>query len=286
MKKNFLADSSSDFENEFELEQGDYTNNEFEDNEFELGDEESGIADNEFENIEEEFETDDESDYEDGDHEFEDSEMETRSWLGEYGSSDHEYEERIYGALSGEYESSYEMEQEIDRVLYEMEMDYFWKSAKKLWNKHKKKIIGAAKGFLPSGTLQGIAKLAGGDIRGLLKSDLLKKGLSLAANAVAPGIGGAVAGTLLNSETPNVNNLQNQASQFVQTAKSAYQNMARSIPQLRAGNIPGQIRAFSRRSFNNAVHRSNSYKGKKKQVIPTGAGAFVVVKPGRVIIYS
>lgn len=286
MKKNFLADGASDFDNEFELEAEDYSSNEYNDNEFELNDEEITDFEEEFENPDEEFEMDNEADFEDMEAEVEESELEQRDWLSESPSPDQEYEDRIYAALSGEYESSYEMEQEIDRVLYEMEMDYFWKSAKKLWNKHKKKIVGAAKGFLPTGTLQSIAKIAGGDIRGLLKSDLLKKGLSLAANAVAPGIGGTVAGALLNSETPSGNGLRTQASQFVQTAKNAYQNMARNIPQLKSGNIPAQIRSFSRQSFNSALQHNHRFKGKKKQVIPTPAGSFVVVKPGRVIIYS
>jgi hypothetical protein len=283
MKKNFLSDGWSDLENEFDLELEDSSSQEIQEGEFELADEEWGDVNNELESAEGEFEMEAGADYED-DHELEEPDHESRQWLGE--SNDYEYEDRIYAALNGEYESSYEMEQELDRVLYEMEMDYFWKSANKLWKKHKNKILGAARGFLPSGTLQTLAKVAGGDIRGLLKSDLLKKGLSLAANAVAPGVGGAIAGSLLDSELGGANNLRNQASQFVSTAKNAYQNMARYIPNLKPGNIPQQLTAFSRQAFHNAVQRQNSYKGKKRHVIPTVPGSIVVVKPGRIIIYS
>jgi hypothetical protein len=283
MKKNFLSDGWSDLENEFELELEDSSSQEIQEGEFELADEELEDMNNEFESAEGEFEMEAGADYED-DHELEEPDHESRQWLGE--SNDYEYEDRIYAALNGEYESSYEMEQELDRVLYEMEMDYFWKSAKKLWNKHKNKILGAAKGFLPSGTLQTLAKVAGGDIRSLLKSDLLKKGLSMAANAVAPGVGGVIAGQLLDSEVAGANHVRNQAGQFVQTAKNAYQNMAKYIPQLKPGNIPQQISALSRQAFNNAVQRQNSYKGKKRQVIQTAPGSIVVVKPGRIIIYS
>lgn len=283
MKKNFLSDGWSDLENEFELELEDSSSQEIQEGEFELADEEFEDMNNEFENVEGEFEMEAETDYED-DHEFEEPDRESRQWLGE--SNDYEYEDRIYAALSGEYESSYEMEQELDRVLYEMEMDYFWKSAKKLWKKHKNKILGAAKGFLPAGTLQTLAKVAGGDIRSLLKSDLLKKGLSMAANAVAPGVGGVIAGQLLDSEVGGANNVRNQAAQFVQTAKNAYQNMAKYIPHLKPGNIPQQISTLSRQAFNNAVQRQNSYRGKKRRVIQTAPGSIVVVKPGRIIIYS
>jgi hypothetical protein len=292
MKRSFLTEVAPDFENEFELDLEDNTNSEFEEtnNEFELADQEFEDIQNEqenYENIEGEFE----EEFENPEQEFEDtsnaySNNESRNWLGEDSSLDKEYEDRIYTALSGEYENSFEMEQEIDRVLYEMEMDYFWGSAKKLWNKQKKKLLGVAKNFVPGGTLLNLAKLAGGDLRGILKSDLFKKGLSLAANAVAPGVGGAIAGSLLDNETPVVNNLGGQAKQAVQIAKSAYKNMAGLIPSLQPGNIPQQLRRFSSQALMGAKKRQNIFMGKKKQVIPIATGSIVVVRPNKVIIYS
>jgi hypothetical protein len=294
MKRSFLTEVSPDFENEFELELEDNTNSEFEDtnNEFELADQEFEDMQNEhedYENIEgeldQEFENP-EQEFEDTSNEYSYTNNESRNWLSENGSMDREYEDRIYSALSGEYENSFEMEQEIDRVLYEMEMDYFWGSAKKLWNKHKKKLLGLAKNFVPGGTLLNLAKLAGGDLRSILKSDLFKKGLSLAANAVAPGVGGAIAGSLLNNEMPSANNLRNQAKQAVQIARSAYQNMAGLVPMLNTGNIQGQLNNFSRQALNSALRRNSIYKGKKKRVIQIMRGSIVVVRPDKVVIYS
>jgi hypothetical protein len=286
MKRSFLTEASTDFENDFELEFNDSSSNELEerDNEFELADQELGDVQNEYENIEGEFESDD-RELEDNNYEYANTDSESSDWLNnEYDGSEREYEDRIYAALSGEYESSYEMEQEIDKVLYEMEMDYFFNPFKKL-----KGLKNLAKKI--AGNLQSLAKLAGIDVRSLLKNDWVKKGLSLAANAVAPGVGGAIASGLLNSgllnnEMPSANNLRQQAKQAVQVAKSAYQNMAGLMPTLRSGNIPDQLKRFSRMAFDNAKRKHSIYRGKRKQVIATAPGSIVVVRPDKVVIYS
>ena len=111
----------------------------------------------------------------------------------------------------------------------------------------------------------------------------------MAANVYMPGVGGALAGKLLNSETPNVDQARAQARQAVRVAKNAYQNMVRLIPNLRPGNIPNQISRFSQQSLAmaNAKHRDHrNYRGRTKRVIRINANSIVVVKPGRVIIYS
>jgi len=240
-----------------------------------------------------EFELEDEMDaYEMTDESELDSESEfdqeeSENWLNEYGGSENEFEEKLYAALSGEHESNYEMEQAIDQVLHEMEQEYFWGAAKKLWKKHKGKLMGIAGKYLPKGTLQALGSLAGGDVRGLLKSDLFKKGLSFAANAVAPGVGGMVAGKILNNEAATDANARTQASKAVQMAKTAYQDMAQRIPGLQPGNVQAQIRNMSVQSLAAAKSRHQSFrKGKKKRVVLTEMNAVVVVHPGKVIIYS
>ena len=255
------TDMSDEFEDEFENDFSNESNDELEtQDEYELNDE---------------YESNDEYEF---DGEQPDSEFE--NYLQEYNSPDQEFEDRIYSALTGEHESSFEMEQEIDRVLHEMEVEYFWKSAKKLWNKHKKRIMPFAKNLIPGGTLASLAKYAGGDIRGLLK-----KGVTMAANAYLPGVGGVVAGKLLNSETPTNNN-RAQARQTVRIAKDAYRNMAGLIPNLRPGNVPNQINRFSRQALAMAQKRHSSYKGKSRKVIPIKPNSIVVVKSDRIIIYS
>jgi hypothetical protein len=212
---------------------------------------------------------------------------ESENWLNEYGGADNEFEEKLYAALSGDHESNYEMEQAIDQVLHEMEQEYFWGAAKKFWKKHKGKLMGIAGKYLPKGTLQALGSLAGGDVRGLLKSDLFKKGLSLAANAVAPGVGGMVAGGLLNNEVNADTSARSQAAKAVQMAKTAYQDMARRIPGLQPGNIQAQIKNMGLQSLAAAKSRHQSFrKGRKRTVVPIAPNAVVVVHPGRIIIYS
>jgi len=236
--------------------------------------------------LEDEMENYEMSDEMELDPEMEFDQEESENWLNEYSGTENEFEEKLYAALSGEHESNYEMEQAIDQVLHEMEQEYFWGAAKNLWKKHKGKLMGIAGKYLPKGTLQALGSLAGGDVRGLLKSDLFKKGLSLAANAVAPGVGGMVAGKLLNNETPD-SSARAQASKAVQMAKTAYQNMAQSIPGLQPGNVQAQIRNMSVQSLAAAKSKHQSFrKGKKKRVILTDGNAVVVVHPGKVIIYS
>lgn len=291
MKRSFLTEASTDFENDLELEFSDSSSNELEerDNEFEFEDQELEHVQNEYESIESEFETDD-LEMEDSNYEYENADNESGNWLNsEYDGRENEYENRIYAALSGEYESSYEMEQEIDNVLRDMEIEYFWnpiKKAKSFLKKHKDKILKAAGSFLPAGTLQNIVKLAGGDLRGLLKSDLFKKGLSFAANAVAPGVGGALASGLLNSEVGSVNNARTQAKQAVNVAKSAFQNMTQLLPSLQKGNIPKQISSFSKQALSGAMQRHSPYKGRTKKTVLIPPGSIVVVKQDRVNIYS
>jgi hypothetical protein len=255
----FENDFSSESNDEYELESGYPSNDEFElDSEYESNDE---------------YELNDELDTEQ-------PESEMENYLQEYDSREREFEDRIYSALSGEHENSFEMEQEIDRVLHEMEVEYFWKSAKNLWKKHKNKILKVAKMTPLGASLSTLGKLAGGDLRGLMK-----QGLTMAANAYLPGVGGAIAGKLLNSETPT-NDPRAQARQAVQVAKAAYRNMAGLVPNLRPGNVPRQIRQFSRQALTMARRKHSRYRGKAKRVIRTSANSVVVVKPGRVIIYS
>lgn len=284
-------DYLSEFEQEFEV--NDFSS-EYEDeldSSEEYEDDFSGEYSDEYE-LSDDRESNDDSEYEfEFEAEQDDSEME--NYLQEYGSDDREYEDRLYAALSGEYENSFEMEQEVDRVLYEMQKDYFFKGLTNFVKKKSgifKKLSGIAKQFIPGGTLASLAKFAGGDLRNLLKSDLLKKGLTMAANAALPGVGGAVAGALLNKETANVSGdaARAQAQQAVNVAKDAYQNMAKMLPNLRPGNVSGQINRFSRQALAAArgKHAGRFGGGRKaKQVIQIRPGATVVVKRDRVIIY-
>jgi hypothetical protein len=290
--KDYLSEFEREFEtndssSEYDGENG--VSEEYEDeleNDFSNESDQKLDSNNEYESDQEldthqEYELDNEYELE---SELQDSESE--NYLQEYSSPDQEFEDRLYSVLNGEHESSFEMEQEIDRVLHEMEVEYFWKAAKNAWKKHKNKIMPFAKHLIPGGSLASLGKFAASNLRGVLKNDLIRKGLTMAGNAYLPGVGGAVVGGLLNRETPNANDARAQAGQAVKVAKDAYQNMAGLIPNLRPGNIPNQISRFSKQAVGMAQKRHSVYKGKTKQVVRIKPNSIVVVRPDRVIIYS
>lgn len=214
----------------------------------------------------------------------------------EHGMEDHEdmlyeyqhtgdYEERLYNAMNAEYETSYEMEQELDGVLREMELDYFWKPFKKLAGKLKAPLLNAVKRYVPGGSdaIGMLGSLAGGDLRGLLKNGLLKKGLTLAANAVAPGAGGMLAGALLNREEESFGSLRQDAAKYAGIAKNAYASLANALPNLKPGNIPAQIRALSKNVLGQAVQGGAPARRNIREIaLPPGAS--VTVYSNRVVI--
>lgn len=278
----------------------DYPNylNEFE-QEFELDSESAGSNDQEWANdnheqdqeweFEDDREQDQESDYED-DREFEnefewgsDSEADNQEWGGGY-SPDREYENRLFEALNGDHENAFELEQNVDRVLYEMEMDYFWKPLKRLWNKHKGKIFSLAKKYIPgAGVLDTIQKLAGGDLRGFLKGAVLQ-----GAGALIPG-GSIIANALSNQETPLANGVSRaQVRQTVQTVKTAFQNQLRGVTKLQPGaDLKSQVRQLSRQSMSAAIRQHGSpFKGTHRRVIRLRPGSIVSVHPDRIIIHQ
>jgi hypothetical protein len=205
--------------------------------------------------------------------------------LYEHAPGGQDYEERLYHVFAGEHESSYEMEREIDDILHEMQKDYFFGGFRKLANKYKGAIGRAVKNYLPANALSTLGNLAGGDLRGLLKSNLLRKGLTLAANGIAPGIGGAVAGALLNNESAALPDLRKQAAQFTGVARNAFQNLAGSIPSLKPGNIPAQLRALSQNALRKAMQQQSGNGSRNRQVIALSPGATVSVNQHRVVIY-
>ncbi len=260
----------NEFEQEFELDRGSGETNDFEfeneDQEWEF--EDDNEQDEEFES-DNEFENDNE--WENDDHEW-----------GGGGSPEREYENRLYEALNGDHESAFEMEQSVDRVLYEMEMDYFWKPLKNLWNKHKGKIFKLAKKYIPgSGILSTVQKLAGGDIRGFLKNAVIQ-----GAGAMIPG-GSIIANALTNQEAPvSAGATRPQVRQMVDMAKTAFQNQLRGVTGLRPGaDLKNQIRQLSKQSMANAMRQHGSpYKGMNRQVIPLRPGSIVSVHPDKIII--
>lgn len=266
------ADYLSEFEQEFELD----------DNEFESTDDSNEYAESEWESDEEyEAEADEEFEFE-----IEDSEGETWSY-----SPEQEYENRLYEVLNSGMNNEFEMEQEIDRVMYEMEQDFFWKKLKSMGSKFLKSTGGQMIKKLAQKTPFGAAigalsKVARGDIKGALKG-VLNNGMLKHAVGFLPGgslvsKGMDIAGKLMNNETPGISRAQ--VGQAVQLAKSAYGHLANDLAKT---NNPAYLRSLGKTSMRKAMGGMHSpTKGKSKRRIPLEPGSVVTVHPTHINIWQ
>jgi hypothetical protein len=190
MLRHFNESDLSELEQEFELEM----------DEMELDQEEEA---------EEEFE--DSAEYEDQQNEFEATEESAV------------YADRFYELSQMGYESETEVDERVNELLDEMEQDFFWKRIKrgaKGFIKNAIKNLPAVKG------LQGLAKLASGDLKGTLKS--------LAGAAIGSVIpGGAAVLPALNalgfeaSEEPGVN--REAWGNYAEVCREAFEHLAQNL---------------------------------------------------------
>ncbi len=196
----------SELEREFELE--------MDEGEGEAGDKEYS----EDSEVEEEIPSDD-SMFE---LEFEEPEEESGSPLD--ASS---YSERFYEISQLEFESEFEYEVEIRRVLDDMEREYFWGKLKDLGRKAFK----YAKKLPTFKALKGITQLARGDLKGMLGS-LAKAGLPMALSAIPGGAAALPALKALGFETSQDEDANRQAwNNFVDLSKESFESLASNIDQ-------------------------------------------------------
>lgn len=271
-------DYLSEFEQEFESddyvsenEHSDYLS-EFNDEEFELEDLE-----------ENEWETDD------ADSEYEYEEYEAEAWEH---SPEQEYENRLYGVLHSGMNNEFEMDQEVDRILHEMEQDFFFGKLKRMGRKFLNSAGGQLAKKLARNSPWGVAlgalsKVARGDIKGAIKgvvnNDLLRHAAGFLPGGSLISKGMDVAGALADNETPGISRAQ--ARQAVQFAKSAYGHLANNMPRARSiEHLRGLGKAAVRKAREEL--RANSTKGKKKTRIPLDPGSIVTVHPTHINIWK
>jgi hypothetical protein len=255
----------SDLEQDFELEFGDIsaadrlgesgdTDEEFEASDDQTGDEEREAGDGEFEGVDEELEGIEES---------------------EAGS---EYVERFLELSSRTYESETEIDESVNRVLGEMEREYFWGKLKSLARKGLRtgvgRLVNAAKKVATNHplfkSLQGLTSLHRKGLRGLLGQ------LATAAASATP-YGGAITGALkaLDFQPGAAPAEQREAwENFVGVAREAYEDLAESMNE-----TPPTIEAAQKqatRSLNNAIRSHQSSGGRKR-----GRRRVIRLRPGQ-----
>lgn len=268
-ENNYLNEFEQEFELDDELEQGnpsDYHAQEYD------GEQEDGF----------ESEGDDEYLME-ADDEFETDDQEFEAWDAQGGyNRNREYENRLYETLNSGYDNEFEMEQEVNRVLHEMEQDYFFGSVGKWLKKRGGGILKTVAGNTPLGAA---VKAISAPMRGRIRS-LLKNKLFQTAASFIPGAGPIVSKAMdvvgnMDSETPAATS-RNQVRQAVQVGQKAYQNLADDLTRARN---PRQLQQAGKNAWNRAVrdHRSASatppVAGRQQRNIRIRPGSHVVVYP-------
>lgn len=270
INRNYL----SEFEREFEL-----------DDELENPPGFDSLAD-EASDIDSEYEYDEEEDLEYGEEEVDNEyENETEPWDME---ADQDYTNRLYEAMRDGVDNEFEMEQTIDRVLYEMEQDFFFKKLQKAGTKFLRtsggKLVKKVVKNSPWGiAAKALSKVARGDIKGALKgvlnNDLVKQAVSMMPGGGAISKGMDVANKLIEDETPGVS--KENAQRAVQLAKHAYGNLAKNMAQMTSLN---QLKDMGKNSVKKAAEdMKNHRKGMRKTQIPLKPGSIVTVHAGKFI---
>ncbi len=259
----------SDLEKEFELEL-EKGEEEIDERELEKGEEEidERELEEEFENIEPELEKE-------GKEEEEPVEKELEEKITDYG-------DRFYELSQREFESEVEVDDAVNRLLTEMERDFFFKG---LWRKIKKggkwllkKGLKLAQGLPVLKSVKMITQLARGDLKGLIGS-LAKAGLGAAISAVP---GGAVALPALKAlgfeatEDPE----RNRAAwhNFSRFSYEAYNNLATNLNE--RADDPLEASRLATDAFRTALNKTRISAPRKKRyrVIHIRKGEHLIIK--------
>ncbi len=274
MLRDLDQSSLSELESEYELEmdnESEYEN----DSEFE------------YEDTEYESERDDEYEF---DGEFEGSDYE-EEYDGEYESQDSEtsqYGERFYELAQREFESESELDQEVNGLLNEMEQDFFWNPAKRLFKKFGPRMLGKLGKFalskLPAGhALKGLSALARGNLTGALK------GLAKTALSSHPALAAAMpALSALGFEAEDSTDMNREAwDNYAEVAREAYENLAASISPRAA--IPAVASDIAKRALQSAMASAHTRGGRRRSSSvgwrkPRGRRRVVALAPGEYLV--
>lgn len=147
------------------------------------------------------------------------------------------YAERLFELSQREFENEYELEFEVDKVLNDMEREYFWGALKRFAKRVvknplvrglAKKAYGFVSSKLPFGNaIKGVTQLLRGDLKGALGSTA--KAL---INTYVPGASSALSGIAdavgINPESSDKNK-QEAIEKFVEGVEKAYEYAAENL---------------------------------------------------------
>jgi len=194
-----------------------------------------------------------------------------------------DYAERFYELSLREFESEAEVDDAVNKLLNEMEREYFFKG---LWKKLKKggkwllkKGIKLAKGLPVFQAVKGITQLARGNLKGLLGS-LAKAGLGAAVSAI-PG-GAAILPALKAigfevAEEPEQN--QEAWRNYDLLCREAFDHLASNINE--KADDPIEASRLATEAFQSALKKVST---QKPYIVEKGKRYRVQVRKGDVVI--
>jgi hypothetical protein len=196
----------------------------------------------------------------DNEHEHDDSELEAGDdeELDEGEDGTGGYAERFYELAQRELESSLEIDREVNRLLTEMEREFF------SFGSVFKKLKSAGKGLLKKGLdhvkkripitqlIEGVTQLSRGNLKGML-APLAKAALSVAGNH--PAIAALMPALKSLGFDPDGDEGQNREAwdNYVNLAREAYDELATNLT--RDSDEPIEASRVATKSFQNALSR-------------------------------
>jgi hypothetical protein len=242
----------SDLEREFEMEMEDEPSSEFE------SEEDAGSG--EFEEPDSEFE-------------------------GDYDSENGDYASRFYELSQRSFESESEADDEVNRLVNDMEHEFFFKGLGKRLRKAGKGLLSKAGKYAMSRipqlkALQGITQLARGNLKGSLAS-LAKAGL---ASAIPGGAVALPALKALGFEASEPDGNREAWDNYVEVAREAFDALAENLNE-QADN-PLEASRIAATSFNTGLKRvqgrgiagHRSGRRRRTRVIRVRAGERIVIE--------
>lgn len=146
------------------------------------------------------------------------------------GEAAESFAERFYELSQGSYESEYELDQEVNRLVADMEQEFFFKGlGKRLRRAGKgllKKALKHAVGKIPAlSALKGVTQLARGNLKGMLGS-LAKAGL---ASAIPGGAVALPALSALGFEVEEPEGNREAWRNYGEVSREAFQHLAEHL---------------------------------------------------------
>ncbi len=238
--------------------------------ELEMGDERESVDDREWEKeLESAIDSDRERPEEEADK-------------GDTESTD--YADRFYELSQRSFESEFEMDDSVNRLLTEMEREYFFRG---LWRRMRqggrwllRRAAGLARGTPIGRIVSGVTQLARGNLRGALGS-LARAGLGSLVSAIP---GGAAALPALNAlglgETDDPERNREGWNNYVSVVREAYDNLARNLNE--RANDPIEANRLATEAFRAGMRSAQNNRpqttSRGRRVISLRSGERVIIK--------